>query len=247
MNLATAQATLRAREVSIRKVMGAKRQQLIVQFLGESVAMALVALLLALASVEILLPTFDNFLARPITFHYLGDWPLTLAIAAIAIGAGLFGGIYPALLLSGFRPAAILGANAPRISESGFVRISLVVLQFAVAIGLGIATIVVFAQIHFNQQIDLGFDRHDLVVIGGSSKLTPSAFTSMADALAADPAVAGVTQSDQVPFDGETIVAPARLPGGKQTLSVRVVQVDPDFLSVYGIKLLAGRNLSRAR
>ncbi|HWY61411.1 MAG TPA: ABC transporter permease [Rhizomicrobium sp.] len=247
MNLATARATLRAREVSLRKTMGATRQQLIVQFLGESVIMALIASVLALALVEIFLPAFDNFLARPIAFHYLGDWPLTLAIAAIAIGAGVFGGIYPALVLSGFRPAAILGASAPGISGSGFLRIALVVLQFAIAIGLGIATIVVYAQIHYARQIDVGFDHHNMMVINGARNITLSSFDSMAHALAADPAIAGVALSDQVPFDGRAIYAPARLPGGTQNFSVRVVQVDPDFLSAYGVKLYAGRNLSRAR
>ena len=246
-NLTTARAMIRTREVSLRKVVGAKRQQLIVQFLGESILMALIALVFALAAVEMLLPAYDSLLTRPITFDYLGDWPLTLAFVAIAIGAGLFGGIYPALVLSGFRPAAILGVSTSGISGSGFLRTALVVLQFAVAIGLGIATIVLFAQIRFDQQIDLGFDRHNLMVIKGSSKLTPSVVTSMANTLAADPAIAGVAQSDMVPFDGSGAEAPARLPGGSQTFTVRVVQVDPDFLSVYGVKLLAGRNLSRVR
>jgi putative ABC transport system permease protein len=246
-NLATARAMIRAREISLRKVMGAKRRQLIAQFLGESVLMALIALVFALATVEILLPAYDSLLARPITFHYLGDWPLTLAFVAIAIGAGLFGGIYPAFVLSGFRPAAILGTSAAGIGGSGFLRTSLVVLQFAVAIGLGIATIVEFAQIRFDRQIDLGFNRHNLVVISPSRNLTPGTLTSMAQALAADPAIARVAQSDMVPLDGGGAAAPARLPGGAQTFTVRAVDVDPDFLSVYGMKLLAGRNLSRAR
>ena len=89
MNLATARAMVRAREISLRKVMGAKRGQLIVQFLGESVLTALVALVLALALVEMLLPAFDSFLARPITFSLLTDWPLTLSVVGVAIAAGL--------------------------------------------------------------------------------------------------------------------------------------------------------------
>ncbi len=247
MNLATARAMTRAREVSLRKVMGAKRRQLMVQFLGESVMTALIALVLALGLVEILLPAFGGFLNRPIDFGYLANWPLTLSMVAIAIAAGLLGGIYPALILSGFRPAVILGTSASGTGGSGLLRNALVVLQFAISIGLGIATIVVFAQISHARQMDLGFDRNNLVVISGDEPLTQSARDSMAKALAADPAIAGTAQSRMVPFDGGILVAPAKLPDGVQDFTIRNVNIDPDFLRVYDMKLLAGRNLSRDR
>jgi putative ABC transport system permease protein len=247
MNLATARAMVRAREVSLRKVMGAKRQQLVVQFLGESVLTALIALILALALVEILLPSYDSFLNRPITFQYLQSWPLTVTMVLVAIAAGLVGGAYPALILSGFRPAATLGTNASGAGGSGLLRTALVVLQFAISIGLGIATIVVFSQISYARQLDMGFDRHNLVVISGTEPLTPSVRDALVQSLAADPAIAGVAASRMVPFDGTILVAPVELPAGAQKLTVRNVNIDPDFLQVYGMKLLAGRNLSRAR
>ncbi|HTQ98500.1 MAG TPA: ABC transporter permease, partial [Candidatus Acidoferrum sp.] len=139
MNLATARAMLRAREIALRKCVGASRRQLVMQFLGESVLMALCALLLALAIVERLLPFYDGFLGRPITFHLLADWPLSLAIIGIAIAAGLISGSYPALVLSSFRPASVLRTNNSGQAGSGRLRVVLVVLQFAVSIGLGIA------------------------------------------------------------------------------------------------------------
>ena len=168
MNLATARAMVRAREISLRKVMGAKRGQLVLQFLGESVLTALVALVLAVVLVELLLPVFDSFLNRPIAFNLLTDWPLTLAVVGVAIAAGLFGGIYPALVLSGFRPAATLGTSQSGMSGSGILRTTLVVLQFAISIGLGIATIVVFSQLSYARAVDIGYDRHNLVVIRGT-------------------------------------------------------------------------------
>ena len=174
MNLATARAMVRAREISLRKVMGARRGQLIVQFLGESVLTALVALVLALALVEVLLPAYDSFLARPITFNLLTDWPLTLSAVGSPLPRACWAGIYPALLLSGFRPAATLGTAFPGMSGSGLLRTTLVVLQFAISIGLGIATIVMFAQIRYARQVDIGFDRHNLVVIERRRRLTPS-------------------------------------------------------------------------
>ena len=113
-NLATARATMRAREVSLRKVMGATRRQIITQFLGESLLMSVLALLLALAVVEVLLPSFDQFLGRPISFNYVMDWPVLAGAAALALASGFLGGAYPAFVLSGFRPAAILRANQAR-------------------------------------------------------------------------------------------------------------------------------------
>src|SRR5436305_13865809 len=95
MNLATARATMRAREISLRKCVGATRGQLIVQFLGESVLIALIALVLALALVEALLPAYGSLLQVPLAFHYLADWPMTLAFTGIAIRAGLLCGLYP--------------------------------------------------------------------------------------------------------------------------------------------------------
>jgi putative ABC transport system permease protein len=238
---------VRAREISLRKVMGAKRGQLVVQFLGESVLTALVALVLALALVEILLPAFDSFLDRPIAFHLLTDWPLTLVVVGIAVAAGLFGGIYPALILSGFRPAATLGTSASGMTGSGLLRTTLVVLQFAISIGLGIATIVVFAQLRYARAMDIGFDRHNLVVISGAGPLTENVRDALKQTLAAEPSIAGVAASRMVPFDGGKLISEARLADGVQQFTVRNDNIDPDYLSVYGIKLLAGRNLSKAR
>ena len=247
MNLATARAAIRAREVSLRKVVGARRSQLIVQFMAESVITALIALGLAFAIVEILLPTYDSLLDRRIHFQILADWPLTLTILAVALGAGILGGIYPALVMSGFRPAARLGTSAASVSGSGLLRTTLVVLQFAISIGLGIAMLVIFAQINFSRQIDLGFDRHNLVVINGAGSLTPSARDSMAHALGADPSIAGTAQSGLTPLDGNIVITSISMPGSRDTSAIRNDDIDPDFINVYGMKLLAGRNLSRQR
>ena len=247
MNLATARAMVRAREISLRKVMGARRGQLVVQFLGESVLTALVALVLAVALVEMLLPAFDSFLNRPIAFHLLTDWPLTLSVVGVAIAAGLFGGIYPALVLSGFRPAATLGTSSSGMSGSGILRTTLVVLQFAISIGLGIATIVVFSQLNYARAVDIGFDRHNVVVISGADRVTPSARDALKQTLAAEPSIAGVAASNMVPFDGSILVGQVQLPDGVQQFTIRNINIDPDFLGVYGMKLLAGRNLSKTR
>jgi putative ABC transport system permease protein len=170
-----------------------------------------------------------------------------LAVVGVAIAAGLFGGIYPALVLSGFRPAATLGTSQSGMSGSGLLRTTLVVLQFAISIGLGIATIVVFAQLSYARAVDIGFDRHNLVVIRGADRITPSQRDALRQSLAAEPSVEGVAASNMVPFDGTILVGQVQLPDGVQQFTIRNINIDPDFLRVYGMKLLAGRNLSRAR
>ncbi|HEX4078895.1 MAG TPA: ABC transporter permease [Rhizomicrobium sp.] len=247
MNLATARAMMRAREVSLRKVVGAKRVQLIVQFLGESVLTALIALFLAFAVVEVLLPLYDGFLDRPIVPNYLADWPLSLSVLGIAVAAGLLGGFYPALVLSGYRPAAVLKPAAGSLSGSGLLRTALVVLQFAISIALGTAALVVFAQIRHARQIDLGFDRDNVVIVSGANDLTPSAREDFAHALAADPAIDGVAQSGPVPFVRDIQIENVDVPGRPETLSIRTIDMGFDFPTVYRMRLLAGRQLSASR
>ena len=246
MNLATARATLRAREISLRKAVGgATRAQLIVQFLGEALLLALISLIVALALVEILTPIYDVFLDRPITFKYRGDWPLLLAIVASAILAGLLSGIYPALVLSGFRPAAVLNTSASARSGSGLIRMALVVCQFAVSIGLGIAAIVVFSQIRFARNIDLGFDRDGIVVLRGITTFTAAKAESFGRALKANPDIVDVALSNAVPFDLFNVSnIPVQIQGNPQSFTAHIVNVSPEFPSLYDMRLLAGRLLS---
>ena len=249
MNLATARAMMRAREVGLRKVMGARRIQLVAQFLGESVLNALLALALALAAVEVLLPAFDRFLDRPIGVDYLSDWKQTLGIVGIAVLTGVLGGFYPALVLSGFRPAASLRTKSSGTGGSGRLRATLVVLQFAISIGLGVAALVVFAQMRYARDLDLGFDRDNVVVINPqrTSVMTPSAAESFLHALDANPAIIAAAQSNAVPFENSESRSNVRVPGNPTQLTVRTIDVSPEFLSVYGMKLIAGRFLSRER
>jgi len=244
VNLATARATMRAREVSLRKVVGAGRRELVVQFLGESVLTAFLAFLLALAAVELLLPVYDDFLGRPIAFDYFADWALTLSFAGIALAVGLLGGAYPAFVLSGFRPGVTLRTSASGQSGSGLLRTALVVLQFAISIGLGVAAIVIFAQIDYAHDLGLGFDRHNIVVIEGAGNLTPSRRESFIKALKGNSAIDGVTQSDAVPFTGDVTTAGVQILGSPETVAARIIDSDPDFPLAYGMKLLAGRGLS---
>ncbi|MHB8815726.1 MAG: ABC transporter permease [Steroidobacteraceae bacterium] len=247
MNLATARATLRAQEIALRKVAGARRGQIAMQVLSEATVIALVSLAVALSLVEILLPAYDRFLDEPIRLHYPADLALILAMAGGAVAIGLLSGIYPALVLSGFRPAASLKSGGGGHSGSGLLRSALVIGQFAVAIALGVAALVVFRQISYARSIDLGFARHDVVVIKNLTNLSPDGRDRLARILRSGPGIQATALSDVVPFDlffeQFLSVWSERATTGVNT---RLIREGPGFASLYGMKLLAGRWLPSA-
>jgi putative ABC transport system permease protein len=245
-NLATARALLRAREIALRKCAGARRAQIIFQFLSESLLTALLALILALSLTEMLLPAYDSFLARPIGIHYRADWPLLTLMVAIAVAAGLASGFYPALVLSRFRPAPVLRANEASHTGSSLLRSALVVLQFTVAIGLAIVTLVVFTQLDFMRQQSLGFRRDNVLVISTFRRMTESARESFVADLRRHPGILDVAQSADIPFSGSEYIAQMRLPGHSEYLSMLKQLVTPEYFRLYNIRLLEGRLLSDA-
>ena len=171
-NLATARASQRAREVALRKVLGANRSQLIVQFIGESILVAALAMLIALALVELLLPSFSAFLDAEIKLHYLGEGGIALPMLGLVLLVGGLGGLYPAFFLSRFQPATVLKANksSSEGDGTGRLRAALVVGQFAVSIGLIICTAVVYLQSSYARSVDPGFDREHIVQIDGLNR-----------------------------------------------------------------------------
>jgi putative ABC transport system permease protein len=247
MNLATARTTMRAREVALRKCLGANRSHLIVQFLGESVLMALLALLVALALVEVFLPTYGRFLDRPLTLHYLADWPLLVSVFGLAVAAGLFSGSYPALVLSSFRPAAVLKANKSGLLGPGLLRTTLAVAQFSVSIGLTVVAFVVFAQINYERNLEMGFRRDNIVAINALRRLSQDQRESFANILRANPGVLQVAQSSDTPLSSFFSSGTARVAGQPDTIVMDVHTITPNFPELYGMRLLAGRQLSQSR
>jgi putative ABC transport system permease protein len=244
MNLATALATLRVREIGLRKVVGARRVQLTVQFLAETVVMVLVSLAVALSLVETLLPAYVHFLDEPLQVYYPGDWPLLAGVVGGTIAIGVLSGIYPALVLSGFRPASAL-RGAESAARGAWLRSALVIGQFAISIGLGISVIVIFRQISFARALDLGFDRSNILVVPSVASLPLQTRESLTRALRTGPGISATALSDAVPFDlfSSTSVS-ARFDGRGQIVGALLLEMSPEFPSVYGMHLLAGRFLS---
>ena len=166
-NLATARASQRAREVALRKVLGANRKQLMTQFLAESVLIAGIAMLVALALVELLLPSLAAFLEADLAMTYFGWNGMLLPIVLLTLLVGAAGGIYPAFYLSRFQPAVVLKANksSSEGGGSGRLRNALVIGQFAVSIGLIICTAVVYAQTVYARTADPGYRRDGLIQV----------------------------------------------------------------------------------
>jgi putative ABC transport system permease protein len=209
--------------------------------------MAAIALVVALALVEILLPSYDSFLQRPIALYYAGDWPLLLIIIAIALAAGLASGLYPALVLSGFRPATVLRGNQAGQAGSGGLRAALVVLQFTVSIALAIMTLVVFAQINFLRNQALGFRHDNTVFVATQRRMTPTLRESFMAQLRAHPGVEAVAASTDTPFAPGLWFTGVTVPGRPGTQTLEQLSITPEFFRLYDMKLAAGRMLSDTR
>jgi putative ABC transport system permease protein len=243
-NLATARASQRAREVALRKVLGATRRQLMTQFLGESVLVAALAMLLALAIAELALPALSGFLDAELDLHYFGADGMILPIVGLVLLVGAAGGLYPAFYLSGFQPAQVLKANksTAEAAGSGRLRNALVIGQFAVSIGLIICTAVVYAQTVYARSADPGFQREGLLQI---SNLGRRQVMAKSDAV-----VEEMRRVDGVKAVGRTGIGVntdnntntgVLMPGSSEPVVIGNYGVDAAFFDAMGIKRLAGR------
>jgi putative ABC transport system permease protein len=247
VSLATARAGMRAREVAVRKVMGATRRALVGQFVAESVALALLAGLIAAAIVELALPGVSAVLGEPIHLAYLGPDGVLLPLVGLCVVVGLAAGVYPALVLSGFRPAAVLAsARTPGGGRAGArVREVLAVGQFAIAIALMISTAVVFAQIQFVRHADLGFRRDGLIIVEGIGEpAVAPRMNALLDAFRRTPGVISVTASDRRPAtDSENSGNVRLISNPRIEPTITRERIGPDYVKTYGLKVLAGRAL----
>ena len=244
MNLTTARSTQRAREVGIRKVVGATRGQLITQFLGESILLTALSMLLAVALVEMLMPSFAAFVEKPIIFS-AGQPAVIATLLGGIIGVGLLAGSYPAFYLSRFRPAEVLKGSASS-AGSAMLRKVLVVFQFATSIALLIATGVVMAQMQYARNMDMGYDRSRNIV----SSLPYFAdfwktYEPMKAELEAHPDILSAVYSSRVPgmqnLDGSGYVAEHEQMTMDNVLGISDIKVDYQWFDHYDVEFLAGR------
>jgi putative ABC transport system permease protein len=249
-NLATARASQRAREVALRKVLGAGRRQLIAQFMGESILVVAVAMVIALAAAELLLPLLSNFLEADLKMTYLGEGGLLWPVVALTLLVGAVGGLYPALYLSRYQPAQVLKANKSSSEPHGVgvFRTVLVVAQFAVSIGLIACTAIVYAQTVYARTADPGFRREGILQIDGIARdaIVPQQETMMRQIAALD----GVVSVGRTGIGIDTPNNMSRnvfLPGRKEPVNIGNYPVDENFFKTMGVDLLAGRGFDANR
>lgn len=249
MNLSTARYTQRAREVGMRKVLGAERGQIIRQFLGESILLAVLALVLALALVELLLPAFTVFLGRELALDLLGNPTLVPGLFCFAAVVGIIAGSYPAFFLSAFRPSRVLRGDLSRSGTGRLFRNFLVVFQFSVAITLLIATTVVYLQMNLASVVTSGLAKDQIVILSGSrSEGLGAQWDTMKQELLRHREITHVTASDQTPFGPLDKAGPLRLNlDDPERFSMPRMMVDYDFFATYDIGLVAGRTFDPAR
>lgn len=240
MNLSTAQASRRAKEVGIKKVSGSTRGMLVSQFLTESFILAFISLILALVIIKISLPYFNNLLGSRLELNLLAGWYTIPALLLFTLLVGIMSGSYPALFLSSFDPYTVLKGSVRNSMQNGRLRRVLVIFQFAVSILLIVGTMIMYKQIRFMLNKDVGFNKEQLVVINRAGALGPRV-KAFKDAVKNIPGVVNITNSTAVPGRNNNNNG-YRLEGrDEESFLMQTNYVDYDYLDTYGMTLAEGR------
>jgi putative ABC transport system permease protein len=249
MNLSTARSVLRAKEIGIRKVIGAQRKEIISQFLSESVLITWFAVALAMAATSFLLPMINHLANTNLAFDSLLQWQILVPVLLLPFVIGLISGIYPAIFMSSFLPVKVLKGIIKTGSGGVSFRKVLVVLQFSISIILIVATTVVYRQLQYIQKIDLGFNKDAVLTMEYVGQLNPQYEAFKADLLK-NGAIKDVGRSSRIPSgrlldfqNGWALVDGIMKPIQGD---LKYISADYGFIPTYGMKMAAGRNFSQA-
>jgi putative ABC transport system permease protein len=247
MSLSTARSANRAKEIGIRKVVGANRFKLIYQFLGESVFQAMIGIFLALILVSLILPSFNRLTGKPLVLDY-SDFKFILAFIVMVIFTGVAAGSYPALFLSSWKPVNVLkgATNKELNSRVPLLRNLLVVLQFSLAIILILGTVVVHKQLNFIKKAKLGFDKENLVYMPLGEELSKE-YETVRNELLQNPNITGAAASDYLPTHVASGTSTADWEGRAADVRVQmqILSANFDYLETYNIEMREGRFFSR--
>lgn len=246
MNLSTARSAGRAREVGIRKVAGSGRGLLVRQFLAESFVMVLIAMVVALAATELVLPVFNKITRLDLSLDYFGNWYTIPGLIAFALLVGVLAGSYPAFFLASFRPVSVISGKLTAGAGSGRLRNLLVVVQFGISIFIILCTIVITNQLNFLLNKDLGFDSDQIVILDRFSEVGSNRAETFKQEIAKIPGIVSSASSSMIPghpadYNGHMIKGRPT----DQTFLLYVNYVDHDFPATYGLQILKGRFFDR--
>jgi putative ABC transport system permease protein len=248
VNLSTARATKRAKEVGLRKVVGAFKNQLISQYLSESILIALFALVLAIGFSFAAIGWLNNFTGKLLSIDFVSNWMLLGGFVVFAIFIGIMAGIYPAFVVSGFKPALILKGQQGSAKGKSTLRKFLVVAQFSISIVLIIATMITYQQLQFLNNRELGYNKDQVVTLRYFGDLAPN-YDAFHNELLKQSVIKNVSRSSRTPtgrlLDSQ---GTALIQKGDSMSNTNVVlkniRVDVDFFDVYEVKFVTGRNFS---
>lgn len=243
MNLATARASTRSREVGVRKVIGAQRNSLVVQFMGESFLISALSMMVALSTVQLALPLFNMLTHKSVVLTPEPESILTLI--GIVLITGVLAGSYPALFLSGFKPAVILKGSLHPSGSEALVRKGLVILQFTLSTILIATSIVIYNQIEFIRTKNLGLNRENVLSMDLRGGIQKNLDSFKAEALS-QPGILGISAVTDLPFNVNNTTSDPIWPGKQKDdiIPFKVIMSDADLIPLLGIKLAEGRNFN---
>jgi putative ABC transport system permease protein len=247
MNLSTARAGRRAREVGMRKVLGAYKKRLVSQFLGESLLISTMAFLLAFGALELILPYFNHLAGRTITLNLGNNLLIALAFLGVVLSVGLGAGLYPAFYLTKFTPVEVLKGEVNLRGSAALIRKSLVVSQFAISISLIIGAFIIIAQLDYLRSKDLGFADDNLVIVPLKTKQVTDSFEALKNELRSNPDIVSVTGGNSYPGSGYmTWDHWAEGYGDEEGISIDAGYVNLDYFETLQIPIFAGRAFAQA-
>lgn len=247
MNLATARSAGRAREVGIRKVMGSLKSGLIGQFLTESVVMALLSLVLALAGAWLLLPWFNQLSGKEIALGSFVNLTILPVLLLFVIATGLLAGSYPAFFLSSFRPVSVLKGRLSQSTKGGGLRSALVVFQFITSVLLIIGTIVIYRQLNYIQTKQLGFNKEQVLIINDAYALGEQ-LNAFKEEVTREAGVVSGAVSSFLPVPSarsDSPILPTPVVDQSKAVSTQQWRVDHDYIKTMGMEVIEGRDFSR--
>jgi putative ABC transport system permease protein len=247
MNLSTARSSKRSAEVGIRKVLGAEKKALVKQFIGESMLMSMIALVIAIVLAKLLLPGFSYVSGRNLSFHFADQWFILVGFVLLSILTGIIAGSYPAFYLSSFQPIKVLKGRFTNSLSAVALRKGLVVFQFIISVALIVASVVINKQMKFLNSTDLGFEKDQQIIVPMRSNNAKNIYASLKNEIKTNPQVQEVGATLYYPG----IMNPSDIglyKEGKTVNDARIVHtnwVDESLLQTLGIKAVAGRLFSK--
>jgi len=245
MNLSTARSMKRSREIGLRKVVGAGRGQIIKQFFGESILMAVLASIITIFLVQLILPPFNNLSNKHLSIDY-SNFKLILQLLGIAVFTGLLSGIYPALFLSSFKPVKVLKGTLYTCSKHSLSRKILVILQFSLSITLLICTGIIYSQLAYIKTMDMGYDKENVLYLRMNKEVSKN-YEAFKNNLLQNPNITSITRTSELPTTIWAVTRGVKWEGKESSegAAFGLAAVDYDYLQTLKMEIAAGRGFSR--